>query len=138
MMMILGQTKIRPHEYENPLTTKKIITYDAVQLYTAAMCEELPVSIFALRNADDNFRPLLGGSQRGMDAMLWLEYQSLKDQIPIQHKGNNVEARITVKIDNQTKVISVDGYCRDVHPHRVYEYVPCSFHSLVIIIIIIK
>lgn len=113
------------------MTTKKIITWDAVQLYTAAMMEDLPVSIFALREADNNFKPLLAGTQRGMDALLWLEYHAMKDKISINHKGNNVEARITVEIRGRTKVISVDGYSRDTYPHRVYEYVPCSFHSLV-------
>lgn len=95
------------------------------------MSEDLPVSIFALREAENGFKPLLSGTQRGMDSILWLEYEAMKDGISIQHRGNNIEARITVEICGKTKTISVDGFNQQLR--RVYEYVPCSFHSFVVV-----
>ena len=39
---VAGETKIRPHQYEDAKTTKRILGYDANSLYPSTMMKEMP------------------------------------------------------------------------------------------------
>lgn len=89
---------------------------------------DLPVSIYALREAVDGFKPKLLGTSRGQDALQWLEFQAALRNVHVRHMGNNSEKHVKVKDErDEVKIIRVDGFSED--PAIVYEYVQCKFHS---------
>lgn len=65
---VAGETKIREAQFgEFARTTKRIISYDQCQMYTACLQQNMPCSIFALRAADDGFKPRLSGTIRSVE-----------------------------------------------------------------------
>jgi hypothetical protein len=126
-----GVTRIRPHEFgvNNAEIVQRCLTYDCVQMYTSCLMEPLPVSIYVQRKPENDFRPLLMGSFRGHEALLWLEYEAYVNDFFVKHKGNSMEKRITVEIQGKKKIINVDGFTYATKPPTVFEYVACGFAS---------
>ncbi len=119
---VADESRIRPHDYDDPKVVKSIQGFDCVGLYSYCMKLPLAVGTYALRQPGDGYVPHLMGSTRSHDAILWLEWHSFRSDQFIEHVGNVGERRLRMRRDG--KIVRVDGFCEKTR--TVYEYMACQ------------
>ena len=113
-------TTIRPTDYEEPKTCKKIIGYDANALYLWCIMQEMPTGHFVRRKSETQFRRDTPRRYERM-AIDWLEWEAQQSGYHIRHQGNDKEKMIGMKR------LPVDGYVKETH--MVYEFQGCYWHG---------
>ena len=119
-LAIAGETKIRPHQINDPETCRKIIVLDANSLYLYAIQQENPTGYFVHYKESKNFKPD-PCSKYGLSACQWLSWISHKENKFIQHKFNKGEKRLT------DQSFEVDGFVKETN--EVLQFDGCFLHS---------
>ena len=117
-LAIAGQTKIRPHQVENPYTCAIIKGYDCNALYLHAIMQKNPTGYFCRYREEDDFRPL-PACRYGLSCYQWLSWEEHRRNIHIQHQFNGGECRVT------PMSLPVDGKSGS----QIYQMHGCSVHG---------
>ena len=112
-------TTIRPRDYEEPKTCKKIIGYDANALYLWSIMQEMPTGHFVRRKSENQFRRETPRRYERM-AIEWLEWEAQQSGYHVRHQGNDRGAIGRNRLP-------VDGYVKETN--TVYEFQGCYWHG---------
>ena len=93
-LAISGETKIRPHQVENPHTCAIVRGYDANSLYLHSIMQKNPTGYFCRYQEKEAYRPQ-PAYRYGLACYRWLSWQEHCRNIRIQHKFNGGEVRVT-------------------------------------------
>ena len=113
-------TTIRPTDFEEPKTYKKIIGYDANALYLWSIMQEMPTGHFVRRKSENQFRRDTTRRYERM-AIEWLEWEAKNTGCHVRHQGNHKEKVIGCRR------LPVDGYVKETN--TVYEFQGCYWHG---------
>ena len=117
-LAIVGKTKIRPHQVENPFTCAIIKGYDCNALYLHAIMQKNPTGYFCRYREEDDFRPL-PSCRYGLSCYQWLSWEEHCQNICIQHQFNSGKIRVT------SSSLPVDGKSGN----QIWQLFGCSFHG---------
>ena len=92
-LAISSETKIRPHQVENPYTCAIVRGYDANSLYLHSIMQKNPTGCFCRYQEKEAYRPQ-PACHYGLACYQWLSWQEHCQKIRIQHKFNGGEVRV--------------------------------------------
>jgi hypothetical protein len=106
-------TTIRPTDYEEPKTWKKIIGCDADALYLWGIMQELPTGHFVRRKRENQFQRDTPRRYERM-AIEWLEWKAKNTGYHIRHQSNHKE-----KVIGRRR-LPVEGYVKEINTVYVF------------------
>ena len=120
-----GKSNIKPYDYANPLTAKRVIGYDANSLYLKAISMEMPTGLYIYRE--------LGASKKYLENKGRVKYTKELQWILILQKELGVEIQSSISPDGQKQIgeYLLDGYYynKTTKVHCIFEFFGCFFHA---------
>ena len=120
-----GKSKIKPYDYDHPLTAKRVLGYDSNSLYLKSISMDMPTGLYIYRTLDytKSYLENKGG----------VKYTKELQWLIILQKELGIEIQTSISPAGQKQIgnYQVDGYYYNKSRgiHCLFEFYGCFYHA---------